>query len=43
MVALVMASIMVTMAQSQDIDTLFNESSNTLTAVPLIIKVLLGI
>ena len=25
-------------AQNQDVDTLFNESSNTLTAVPLIIN-----
>ena len=36
--ALVIASPIMTMAQNQDIDTLFNESSNTLTAVPLIIN-----
>ena len=32
------ASSTITIAQNQDIDTLFNESSNTLTAVPLIIN-----
>ena len=33
-----MASSTMIIAQNQDIDTLFNESSNTLTAVPLVIS-----